>query len=238
MNVKQLKTLLIAAFAAMCLALALAGCGGNSNADASSDNADASAETSAPAESEAEEPEPEDADEGQAEAEDAEPEAEAEPEPETVTITYPRGYFETDKTDAEARAYLEEKGYTNVTKNDDGSWSVTMPADVYDAYIAALDEGLRETVDALKDSEDWPNIASTEHNEDYTEVTITLKTDKMTLTDQFAPMSVGIPISALQEASGGAAYCHITIKGSDGSVLKETTYPEAVDNTISAFLNL
>lgn len=238
MSTKQLKPIVAAFLASLCLALALAGCGGGSN-QKSDTQATAEAETATSAnnaaetESEAPATEPEDNPEAEAETEN-----EAGNATETLTITYPGSFFEDDESDSEIRAFLEEKGYTNVTKNDDGSWTVTMPAEVYEAYIAALNEGLEETINALKDPESWPNIASIEHNEDYSEIVITLKTNKMTATDSFAPMSVGIPVCSLQEASGGIAKCHVVILGSDGTQLKETTYPEAVDNTISAFLNL
>ena len=238
MSHKQLKPMLAAFLLILCLALSLAGCADTSNqkADAQTD-----AGTQAPATSE---------DEAQADTgtqapatgedgtdTDAGTQTPAGDEAATRTITFPKSRFEDDESDAEIRAYLEDLGYDGITKNDDGSWTVTMPAEVYDAYIAALDEGLEETVNALKDADSWPNIASVEHNEDYSEITITLKTDSMTLTDSFAPMTVGIPICTLQEASGGVAGCHIVILGADGSQLKEANYPEAVEDTISTFMN-
>lgn len=69
------------------------------------------------------------------------------------------------------------------------------------------------------DSDSWPNITNVKHNDDFTEFTITLKSESMTLFDAFAPMAVGLPTCMYQQALDAPMNCHIVIMCSDGSQL-------------------
>ena len=140
------------------------------------------------------------------------------------TITYDAWLFEgTD--DADVRASFEEEGCTSATKNGDGSWTVTMPPDKYEAFVTECRDSVQKILDGLVESEDWPNIADVTYDKDFTEVTITLRTDELELTDVFAPVSVGLSACVYQEACGLPASCHIVTLGASGSQLSEVTYP-------------
>ena len=140
------------------------------------------------------------------------------------TITYDAWMFEgTD--DADVRASFDEQGCTSATKNDDGSWTVVMPPDKYEAYVTECKDSVQKILDELVESEDWPNIADVEYDGNYSEVTITLKTDELELTDVFAPVAVGLSACVYQEALGQSASCHIVTLGANGTQLSEVTYP-------------
>ena len=148
--------------------------------------------------------------------------------PKDRTITYPSWMSELSDDD-ELRASFEENGCTDITKNEDGTWTVTMSGDRYEEYVAELREGMQKTFDKLTDSEDWPNIASVESDEDYSEVTITLKTDEETLTDVFAPVAVGLSACVYQQVCDLPVSCHIVTLGASGTQLSEVTYPQAAE---------
>lgn len=146
--------------------------------------------------------------------------------PKDHTMTFSGWIFENLDED-EFRDGFEEYNCTDITKNEDGSWSITMPGDEYERYVADLKEGMQKTFDKLVESEDWPNVAAVESNEDYSEVTITLKTDIETLMDMFAPVAVGLSASIYQQACDLPVSCHIVTLGADGTQLNEVTYPSA-----------
>ena len=142
------------------------------------------------------------------------------------TITYDAWLFEgTD--DADVRASFDEQGCTSAVKNEDGSWTVVMPPDKYEEYVTECKDSVQKILDELVESEDWPNIADVTYDKDFTEVTITLRTDELELTDVFAPVAVGLSAFVYQEARGLPASCHIVTMGASGSQLSEVTYPQA-----------
>ena len=81
--------------------------------------------------------------------------------------------------------------------------------------------------DKLVDSESYPNIASVESDDDYSEVKITLKTDKATLMDALAPIAIGATANMYQQTCDLPVSCHIVTVGPDGAQLSEVTYPAA-----------
>ena len=146
--------------------------------------------------------------------------------PKDHTITYSGWMFQIlDEEDL--RESFEEQGCTDVTKNEDGSLTLTIPGDRYEEYVAYLRQSMQDIFDKLADSEDYPNIASVESDEDYSEVTITLKTDKGTLVDALAPIAIGATANMYQQTCDLPVSCHIVTLGADGTQLGETTYPSA-----------
>ena len=79
----------------------------------------------------------------------------------------------------------------------------------------------------IVDSESYPNIATVESDEDYSEVTITLETDKETLMDALAPIAIGATANMYQQTCDLPVSCHIVTLAPDGAQLSETTYPAA-----------
>ena len=142
------------------------------------------------------------------------------------TVTY-SGWMLAGTDDDDVRASFEEKGCTGITKNEDGSWTVTMPGERYEAYVAECRDAVQKILDELAYSEDWPNVGGVEYDEDFSEVTITLKTGEETLSDIFAPVAVGLSACVYQEACDLPVSCHIVTVAPDGAQLSETTYPAA-----------
>ena len=142
------------------------------------------------------------------------------------TITYSGWMFEILDED-ELRESFEEKGCTDISKNEDGSLTLTIPGDRYEEYVADLRQGMQDIFDKLADAESYPNIASVESDEDYSEVTITLKTDEKTLMDALAPIAIGATANMYQQTCDLPVSCHIVTVGQSGAQLGEVTYPAA-----------
>ena len=146
--------------------------------------------------------------------------------PKDHKITYSGWLFEMQDED-NLRESFEEKGCTDITKNEDGSVTLTIPGDRYEEYVADLRQGMQDMFDNYSDSEDYPNIATIESDVDYTEVTITLETDKETLMDALLPIAIGAAANMYQQTCDLPVSCHIVTLGANGTQLAEVTYPLA-----------
>ena len=142
------------------------------------------------------------------------------------TVTYSGWLFEILDED-DLQESFEEKGCTDITKNEDGSLTLTIPGERYDEYVAELRQSMQDIFDKLADSESYPNIATVESDEEYSEVTIALETDKETLMDALAPIAIGATANMYQQTCDLPVSCHIVTLAPDGAQLSETTYPAA-----------
>lgn len=80
----------------------------------------------------------------------------------------------------------KEKGYKSITLNPDGSATYVMTKtqhkEMMDELAVSMDESLQEMIG----SEDYPNFTKIEHNEDFTEFTITTASTELDIKESFS----------------------------------------------------
>ena len=140
-----------------------------------------------------------------------------------VTITIPADYMEEGATQEELDKEAKEKGYKSVTLNEDGSATFIMTKKQHRELMDDVSSSLMEALDEMLTSGDYPNIASIEPNNDFTDFKVTVKEDELGLATS---------MSVLTYATCGAMYHTFNgtqpedihapfISASTGQVIKE-----------------
>lgn len=190
------------------IVLLLAGCGAEKPAPAEEPAATpiaAPTEASAPTEAPTEEPAPVEVDEGLF----------------SVTITIPSKYLG-EKTQSDLDAVREEHGYKSVTLNEDGSATYVMSRAQHRELLGSLEESIRQGLDELENSPDYPGIDHIEAGKDYKSFTVYLNTDKLGMQETFSAMLLyfyGGTYNAYIE--DGEENIHVTFINNAGEVIRE-----------------
>ncbi len=167
--VKQISMLL----AVTLIAFSFAGCSSSSN------TADTTETEESTAEEETEEEESEDS--GQVEVDE---------NLLTVEITIPADYLGEDITQEDLDQAVEENGYISAVLNEDGSATYVMSKSKHEEMMQEMSASLEETLNGLVGSEDYPNITSITHNDDYTSFTVTTTNTELDLAESY--MVIGL----------------------------------------------
>lgn len=92
-----------------------------------------------------------------------------------VTIIFPAD-FATDITQEEIDQQVADGKVHSGQINEDGSVTYVMSKDQHKAIVDSISASLQETLDGMVGSADYPNFTAIDHNEDYTNFTITTTT--------------------------------------------------------------
>lgn len=92
-----------------------------------------------------------------------------------VTITFPAD-FATDITQEEIDQQVADGKVHSGQINEDGSVTYVMSKDQHKAIVDGISESIRSTLDGMVGTEDYPNFTAIDHNEDYTNFTVTTTT--------------------------------------------------------------
>ena len=146
----------------------------------------------------------------------------------TRTVTFPAAYF-SDKTAEEVQANLQEKGCTNITANENGSYTVTMSIDKYNTLVDSMHESVANQLDEMPNSENWPTITSVEYDDQFSAVKLTLSSSKVGLQEAFAPLTAGVISCMYQQIAGQPVSCTVSMVDQSGAELSSSIYPDALD---------
>lgn len=105
-----------------------------------------------------------------------------------VNLTIPSD-FVGETTQEELDKVAEEKGYKSVTLNEDGSATYVMTKSQHKDMMQSTSESIEESLNEMIGSEDYPNFTSIEHNDDFTEFTVTTKSTELDMNESFSVMS-------------------------------------------------
>ncbi len=90
----------------------------------------------------------------------------------SVTITFPADFVGESSQERIDQNVAEDDGFLEGTYNEDGSVTYVMTNEKYQELL----DGTAQTIDAslqeIVDSDDYPNVLSITHNDDYTEFTV------------------------------------------------------------------
>lgn len=149
-----------------------------------------------------------------------------------VEITLPASFFEEEEDNDEIIASAKADGVKDVIVNDDGSLTYKMSKSKHKEMLAELKESLLETVDEIKDSEDFASIKDIEYNKSFTEFTVLVDGEMFEDSiDGFATLSIGMSAMFYQLFIGTNVEDNkITIDIEDdasGEVIDTVVYPDA-----------
>lgn len=105
-----------------------------------------------------------------------------------VNLTIPSD-FVGETTQEELDKVAEEKGYKSVTLNEDGSATYVMTKSQHKDMMQSTSDSIEESLNEMIGSEDYPNFTSIEHNDDFTEFTVTTKSTELDMNESFSVMS-------------------------------------------------
>ena len=145
--------------------------------------------------------------------------------PTTRTITFPAVYFG-DLSSEEAIAQLEDAGCTDVVDNGDGSYTATMPLDLYNSMVDEVYASAKSSLDAIPNSEDYPSITAVEYDDTLANITFTSSESELGLQEMFVNWVAAIYACMYQQLAGQPVQCTVTVVDGDGNTVQEGTYPD------------
>ena len=89
----------------------------------------------------------------------------------------------------DADAYAKEQGFKSVTLGDDGSVSLVMSKSQHKKLMEELNKTIDEAFQEMIGSEDYPNITAVEHNDNYTDIKVTTKSEELSFNESFSSLS-------------------------------------------------
>ncbi|MGP4067307.1 hypothetical protein [Halobacillus sp. B29] len=151
-----------------------------------------------------------------------------------VEVTLPSSLVESENME-EMKAGAKEKGIKNVTQNDDGSITYKMSKSVHKKLMGEIETQLKETVEEIKNTEDFTSIQDITHTKNFSN--FTMKVDREAYEnsmDGFASLGLGMSGMMYQLYNGENPETYeVTIEvedASSGEVFDEIIYPEALEN--------
>ncbi len=90
----------------------------------------------------------------------------------SVTITFPADFVGESSQERIDQNVAEDDGILEGTYNDDGSVTYVMTNEKYQELLDTTAQSIDESLQEIVDSDDYPNVLSITHNEDYTEFTV------------------------------------------------------------------
>ena len=107
---------------------------------------------------------------------------------EEVTVEIPAGLTSEEKTQVDYDLMAKEEKWESITLNEDGSLTYVMTKDKHDKLIEETVESYKESMDEMIGSEDYPNFLEIDVNENYTEFTVTIKGEELTMEESFSTL--------------------------------------------------
>ena len=104
-----------------------------------------------------------------------------------VTLAIPE-YYAKDITDEDLENAVNEKGFKEAKRNDDGSITYVMTKAQHKELMDDFCDKLDQSLDEMIGSDDYPNITKIEHNDNYTDFTITTKSTELGFSESVAAL--------------------------------------------------
>lgn len=103
-----------------------------------------------------------------------------------VTVTVPSDYVG-DATQEELSKEAEANGY-KIVLNDDGSATYTMSKSQHKKMMDEFSDNINTALTDMVGSEDYPNFTDIKANDDFTQFTVTTKSEELNLTESISVM--------------------------------------------------
>ena len=152
-----------------------------------------------------------------------------------VEITLPAAFIDEEEENHEKMiADAKADGVKDVIVNDDGSLTYKMSKAKHKEMLAEMETGLLETIDEIKDGEDFVSIKDVKYNKSFSEFTLVVDQEMFENSfDSFASMGIGMSAMFYQLFTGaGVDDLKVTIDIKDeesGEVIETVVYPDEFD---------
>ena len=151
-----------------------------------------------------------------------------------VEITLPASFFEEEEDHDQMIADAKADGVKDVIVNDDGSLTYKMSKAKHKEMLAEMKMGLLETVDEIKDGEDFESIKDVKHNKSFSEFTLVVEQEMFEDSfDAFATMGIGMSAMLYQLFTGVSVDEYkvtIDIQAEEsGEVIDTVVYPDVLE---------
>jgi len=152
-----------------------------------------------------------------------------------VEVTLPASFIDTEEENHEQMiADAKADGVKDVVVNDDGSFTYKMSKAKHKEMLAEMKKGLLETIDEIKNSEDYVSIKDVKHNKSFTEFTLMVDQEMFENSfDGFATMSIGMSAMFYQLFTGASVDDYNVsidiINEESGAVIDTVVYPDAFE---------
>lgn len=104
-----------------------------------------------------------------------------------VELTLPADYIG-EQTQEDLDKIAEEHGYQSITLNSDGSATYKMTKSQHKALMEEYRTTIKDGMNDMIGSEDYPNITKVEANDNFTEFTVTTKSTELDLNESLCPI--------------------------------------------------
>ena len=128
------------------------------------------------------------------------------------------------------QAKLQEQGYSDITANEDGSYTVTMSIDKYNDLVDSMHDTVANQLDGMPNSENWQTITAIQYDDQFSNVTLTTSSSQVGLREAFAPLQAGIISCMYQQIAGQPVKCTVSIVDESGAELSSSVYPDVLDS--------
>ena len=140
-------------------------------------------------------------------------------------FTVPQAFFGS-KDEKSAISKLESYGGSDVERDGEGNYLVTMSDGNYERFCEDSLVSTCKVLDAIPGSRDYPQIVAVDYNDDLAQITFTCAKDDMGNQGQNAA-SLAIYVVALHQVIAGRSLeCNVTLQNSSGSTIATFSYPQ------------
>lgn len=106
-----------------------------------------------------------------------------------VELTIPAAYLDENVTQADLDEICKENGYKSITLNSDGTATYVMSKKQHKEMMEEYKTSIRQTLDEMIGSEDYPNVTAIETNDDFTKFTVTTTSTELSLSESFSVLT-------------------------------------------------
>ncbi|MEY8437421.1 hypothetical protein AAK967_06725 [Atopobiaceae bacterium 24-176] len=139
-------------------------------------------------------------------------------------FTVPQAYFGSKDEKASKQA-LEEAGGTDIVRDGDGNYTVTMSDASFAAFCQADLDRTRQLLDAIPNSPDFPQVKSISYNDDLSKVTLTCSKDDMGSQGENAASTAIYACCLHQVIAGQELLCSVDLVSGSGQVIDTYSSP-------------
>ena len=107
----------------------------------------------------------------------------------SVTITFPSDFVGESSQESIDQNVAEDDGILEGTYNDDGSVTYVMTNEKYQELLDVTADSLNQSIQEIVDSDDYPNVLSVTHNEDFTDFTVECAEDYIGATNSMLALT-------------------------------------------------
>lgn len=145
-----------------------------------------------------------------------------------VTITVPADFVGAT-TQEELDQQATEDGFKSITLNEDGSATWVMTKAKHKEMMDEISESIDQSLSEMAGSEEYPSISSIESNDDYTDFTVTITGDALSVSESVCVLALSVQSGMYHIFNGtNVDNVHVSfVSSATGEVIEDWNSSEA-----------